>query len=174
MAGWEAVGGENDYLAQRRRGDLKMDDHDRAVTFIAANRFPFPDQVDWPADYVTLTNQSAERRGVPGPDGMEYPDIVIINAQDEIREIGEIERAVTDECAGRWARSSAACDNKTTSGVQHFFVYVPPGTEADALRLLDEHRISHAGVRTWAVEPDGTVTIDPIVTNGDPKDHRAR
>lgn len=151
-----------------------MDEHDRAVRYIAANRFPFPDQVDWPADYVTLTSQSAERRGVPGPDGLEYPDIVIINAQDEIREIGEVELAVTDDCSGRWARASAACDNKTTSGVQHFFVYVPPGTEDDAQRLLAEHHISHAGVRTWLVEPDGSVTIDPIVTNGDPKDHRAR
>jgi hypothetical protein len=151
-----------------------MDEHDRAVRFIAANRFPFPDQVDWPADYVTLTNQSEERRGVPGSEGMEYPDIVVIDGRGDIREIGEIETAVSEDCAGRWARSSAACDNKTTSGVQHFFVYVPPGTEDDAQRLLAEHHISHAGVRTWLVELDGSVTIDPIVTNGDPKDHRAR
>jgi len=151
-----------------------VDEHDRAVLYIAANRFPFPDQVDWPADYITLTNQSSERRGVPGPAGMEYPDIVVIDGRGEIREIGEVERAVTDECAERWARASTACDNKTTSGVQHFFVYVPPGQDIEALRLMDLYKISHAGVRTWALAPDGTVTIDPIVTNGDPKDHRAR
>jgi len=151
-----------------------VDEHDRAVLYIAANRFPFPDQVDWPTDYITLTNQSSERRGVPGLPGMEYPDIVVIDGRGEIREIGEVEQAVTDECAGRWARASTACDNKTTSGVQHFFVYVPPGQDAEALRLMDVHKISHAGVRTWALAPDGTVTIDPIVTNGDPKDHRAR
>src|SRR6185437_8464041 len=89
-----------------------MDEHDRAVQFIAANRFPFPDQVDWPADYVTLTNQMAERRGVSSPDGMEYPDIVVVDGRGEIREIGEIEWAVTDDCAGRWARASPACDHK--------------------------------------------------------------
>jgi hypothetical protein len=148
--------------------------HDLAVRYIAANRFPFPDQQDWPADYITLTNQSVKRRGVPGPDGTDYPDIVIINGRGEIREIGEIELDVAEAYAGRWARASAACDNKTTSGVQHFFVYVPPGSEAEAIRLLDEHQISHAGVRTWAVSAEGAVTIDPIVTNGDPKDHRAR
>jgi hypothetical protein len=151
-----------------------MDEHDRAVEYIAANRFPFPDQVDWPADYVTLTRQMAERRGVPGPEGMEYPDIVIVDGRGDIREIGEVELDVSEAHAGRWARASTACDHKTTSGVQHFFVYVPPGRENEALRLLDEHQISHAGVRTWALAADGTVTIDPIVTNGDPKDHRAR
>ena len=151
-----------------------MEEHDLAVRSIAANRFPFPDQQDWPADYVTLTNQSVQRRGVPGPQGTEYPDIVVIDGRGEIREIGEIEVDVAEEYAGRWARASAACDHKTTSGVQHFFVYVPPGSEAEAMRLLDAHEISHAGVRTWALADDGTVIIDPIVTRGDPKDHRAR
>ena len=148
--------------------------HDLAVQYIAASRFPFPDQQDWPAGYVTLTNQSVKRRGVPGPEGTDYPDIVVINGRGEIREIGEIELDVADAYAGRWSRASAACDNKTTSGVRHFFVYVPPGSEADAIRLLEEHKISHAGIRTWAVSDDGAVAIDPIVTNGDPKDHRAR
>ena len=150
------------------------EEHDRAVRYIAAQRFPFPGQVDWPAHYVTLTNQSVHRRGVPGPSGTEYPDIVVIDGKGEIREIGEIEVTIDDSCVDRWARASAACDNTTTSGVRHFFVYAPPGSETEALRLLDEHGISYAGVRTWALAQDGTVEIVPIVTPGDPKDHRAR
>lgn len=150
------------------------EEHDQAVRFIAAQRFPFPGQVDWPADYVTLTNQSVHRRGVPGPAGTEYPDIVVIDGKGEIREIGEIETSIDDSCAGRWARASTACDTKTTSGVRHFFVYAPPGEEAEVLRMLEEHGISFAGVRTWSLREDGTVEIVPIVTPGDPKDHRAR
>jgi hypothetical protein len=151
-----------------------VEDHDRAVRQIAANRFPFPGQADWPADYVTLTNQSVQRRGVPGPQGTEYPDIVVIDGKGEIREIGEVELDVSESHLERWARASAACDQKTTSGVRHFFVYVPPGSETETLRLLDEHQISYAGVRTWTLDAEGTVQIDPIVTPGDPKDHRAR
>lgn len=153
---------------------LSSDEHDRAVREIAAHRFPFPNQQDWPTDYVTLTNQSARRRGVPGPAGTDYPDIVVIDGNGEIREIGEIELSIDESSVGRWSRASAACDNKTTSGVRHFFVYVPPGAESEALRLLDQHDISYAGVRVWSIAGDGTVVIDPIVTPGDPKDHRAR
>ncbi len=147
--------------------------HDRAVREIAENRFPFPGQQDWPGDHVTLTNQSAQRRGVPGPHGTEYPDIVIIDGKGEIREIGEVETSADAAMVERWARASAACDHTTTSGVQHFFVYVPPGSEQEAIRLLDVHGVSYAGVRTWTVADDGSVEINPIVTPGDPKDHRA-
>lgn len=153
---------------------VSADDHDRAVLEIAASRFPFPGQKDWPVDYITLTNQSSRRRGVPGPTGTEYPDIVVIDGNGEIREIGEIELIVDESCIDRWFRASAACDNKTTFGVRHFFVYVPPGLESVALRLLDDHAISYAGVRTWTIAEDGSVVINPIVTPGDPKDHRAR
>ena len=148
--------------------------HDRAVREIAASRFPFPGQQDWPADYVTLTNQSTRRRGVPGPRGTEYPDIVVIDGTGEIREIGEVELGVDPSMVERWARASAACDHKTTSGVQHFFVYVPPGNEDEAIKLLEAHGVSYAGVRTWSTDDGGSVQIDPIVTPGDPKDHRAR
>lgn len=123
---------------------------------------------------MTLTNQSVRRRGVPGQNLTEYPDIVVIDGSGEIREVGEIERSIDVSCVDRWTRASAACDNTTTSGVRHFFVYAPPGAEAEAIRLLDEHDISYAGVRTWALAADGTVVIEPIVTTGDPKDHRAR
>ncbi len=147
--------------------------HDQVVRYIATHRFPFPGQVDWPEHYETLTNQSVHRRGVPGPTGTEFPDIVVIDGHGNIREIGEVETSVDPSCVGRWERASVACDNKTTSGVRHFFVYVPPGSEQEALRLLEERGVSYAGVRTWTLAPDGTVVIDPIVTPGDPKDHRA-
>jgi hypothetical protein len=147
-------------------------DHDRAVRFIAASRFPFPGQPDWPQDNLTLTNETERQRGIETPDGMHYPDIVIVSRKGELREIGEVETEIGDAQARIWAWASAASDNGTKTGVKHFFVYVPPGLEQRAIALLDENKISHAGVRTWSVDEAGRIHIKPIVTSGDPKDHQ--
>jgi hypothetical protein len=147
-------------------------DHDRAVRFIAASRFPFPGQTDWPPDNVTLTNETERKRGIETPDGMHYPDIVIVSRGGALREIGEVETEVGDAQAKIWAWASAASDNGTKTGVKHFFVYVPPGLEQRAIALLETHKISHAGVRIWSVDDKGRIHIKPIVTTGDPKDHQ--
>lgn len=147
-------------------------DHDRAVRFIAANRFPFPDQTDWPPDYVTITHESESRRGIPTQDGVHYPDIVIVDANDDIREVGEVETEVREDHVRHWRIGSEASDNKTSTGVKHFFVYVPAGQETRAEQLLREHGISFCGVRTWSIDDTGNVTIHPIVTEGEMKDHR--
>jgi hypothetical protein len=148
-------------------------DHDRAVRFIAASRFPFPGQTDWPADNVTLTNETERKRGIETPSGTHFPDIVIVggNGAGAIREVAEVETTVGEAEARIWALSSAASDNKTKTGVKHFFVYVPPGLEQQALELLQQHAISHAGLRTWRVDAAGRVHVVPIVTTGDAKDH---
>ena len=147
-------------------------DHDRTVRFIAASRFPFPGQTDWPPDNITLTNESERQRGIATPEGTHYPDIVIVSEAGALREIGEVETEVGEAQAKVWAWSSAASDNGTKTGVKHFFVYVPPGLEQRAVDLLNKHKISHAGVRTWSVDSDGRIHIKPIVTSGDPKDHQ--
>jgi hypothetical protein len=145
--------------------------HDDVVRFVAAHRFPFPGQTDWPADNVTLTNAGERRRGIMTPAGMHYPDIVVVSAAGDVREVAEVETEVTPEAAEAWAWGSAASDTKTRSGVRHFFVYVPAGCEAEARRLLEARRISFAGLRTWAVDGTGAIRIVPILTPGDPKDH---
>lgn len=151
---------------------MTREDHDRAVRYIAANRFPFPDQTDWPDDYVTITNESEERRGIPTSNGTHYPDIIIVDGNDEIREVGEVETEVSADHVYHWRIGSEASDDKTTSGVRHFFVYVPPGEEKRAEQLLIDNDISYSGVRTWNVDAEGNVTIHPVSTRGDMKDHR--
>jgi hypothetical protein len=147
-------------------------DHDRAVRFIAASRFPFPGQTDWPRDNRTLTNETEKKQGIAGPEGTHYPDIVIVSEAGEIREVAEIETEIGPTQARVWAWSSAASDNHTKTGVKHFFVYVPPGAEQTAIALLDGNKISYAGVRTWSVDDKGRIHIVPVVTTGDPKDHQ--
>jgi hypothetical protein len=146
-------------------------DHDRAVRFIARSRFPFPGQADWPADNVTLTNETTRQRGIPTPEGVHYPDIVIVSGGGDLREVAEVETEVTEATATAWAWGSAAADTKTKTGVRHFFVYVPHGLGDAARGLLERHRISFAGLRTWTIDADGRIRVTPVLTTGDPKDH---
>jgi hypothetical protein len=146
-------------------------DHDRVVRFVAKHRFPFPGQTDWPADNITVTNETTPTRGIPTPEGVHHPDIVIVTGRGELREVAEVETEVTEATARIWAWGSAASDTKTRTGVRHFFVYVPAGQGEAALRLLDRHGISYAGVRTWEIDPQGRIHIVPVATTGDAKDH---
>ncbi|MBI3709561.1 MAG: hypothetical protein HY246_18060 [Proteobacteria bacterium] len=146
-------------------------DHDRAVRFIAASRFPFPGQKDWPADNLTITNETVPQRGIRTPDGTHYPDIVIVTGAGELREVAEIETEIGELQAKTWAWGSAAADDKTKTGVRHFFVYVPDGLEAKAREVLERNAISYAGVHSWSVDAGGKIRIVPVFTTGDPKDH---
>ena len=153
------------------RSAAARDAHDRVVRFVARSRFPFPGQADWPADNVTLTNETSRQRGIDTPEGTHYPDIVVVARGGALREVAEVETELTAETAKVWAWGSAAADTKTKTGVRHFFVYVPEG-EADAAReLLDRHAISHAGLRTWRIDAAGQIHIVPVLTTGDAKDH---
>jgi hypothetical protein len=141
----------------------------RAVRIIAATRFPFIDQEDWPDNYVTITNEYGTRRGIEAPGSVIYPSIIIIDDEDRVREVGEVEKEVTKNQVTKWRLLS----DKTGIGrrTKKFFLYVPEGKEAEAERLLEENRISYAGLRTWAVR-NGSLIVTSIRTPDDPKDHR--
>ena len=97
------------------------------MRFIAKHRFPFPGQTDWPADNVTLTNETSRQHGIATPEGTHYPDIVVIAGCGALREVAEVETELTEATAKVWEWGSAAADTKTKTGVRHFFVYVPDG-----------------------------------------------
>jgi hypothetical protein len=146
--------------------------HDRVVEFVARTRFPFAGQTTWPADYVTLTNVPARRRSITGVNGEHFPDIVIVDGAGRVREIGEIEMTVSADAVPHLRAGSEAADADTPTGVRHFFLYVPAGMEQAAQKLLEDNKISYAGVRGFTVNPENTVTIVPFVTKGDPYDHQ--
>jgi hypothetical protein len=154
-----------------KRATMTKTEHDQAVRFIANNRFPFPDQTDWPVGYVTLTNESKRNRSIESPKGPHWPDIVILNERGEACRLGEVEITVDDEAIGRWALCSAAADTMNETGVRNLFVYVPKGLGEAALTALESHAISFAGLREYVVER-GEVTVMPLVTRGDRYDHR--
>lgn len=150
---------------------MDSETHRRVVRWIAANRFPFPGQTNWPNDYITLTNEASHTRSIITADGEAYPEIVIIDRSGAVREGGVVETEVTDDMGARWASYSRAFDNNTATGVRHFFVYVPEGLEERAQALLEAHAVSFAGLRAYTVDGDD-VRVTPILTPGDSQDHR--
>ncbi|MET0482146.1 MAG: hypothetical protein ABWZ27_04420 [Aestuariivirgaceae bacterium] len=146
--------------------------HDRVVEFIARTRFPFAGQTTWPEDYVTLTNVPTRRRRITGAAGEHFPDIVIVDGTGRVREIGEIEMTVSADAVPHLRAGSETADADTPTGVRHFFLYVPAGMEPAAQKLLEDNRISYAGVRGFTADGDGAVRIVPFVTKGDPYDHQ--
>ena len=147
------------------------DMHDRVVEQIAATRFPFPDQTDWPAGYQTFTNTGAVRHPVVADGETYFPDIVILDGAGQVAELGEVEVDMEPAHATRWSALARLCKRSST-GARSFFVYVPAGLEARARELLEADGVSFAGVRSYVVDADGRVNVTPIVTPGDAKDHR--
>ena len=56
--------------------------------------------------------------------------------------------------------------------MRHFFLYVPEDVAERAVKFVADYRISLAGLRSFAVDEDGTIHIRPLETKGHAKDHR--
>jgi hypothetical protein len=148
------------------------DTHDNVVRWVAANRYPFPDQTDWPASYRTITNETERHRGIPTDEGIRYPDIVIVDSNTgQVVEIGEVEVETGEHLVEKWAFYASICKEHPASGRRHFFVYVPEGLEGQTQQLLDAAGIPYGGIRTWNPH-HSEMHITPIVTPVDRKDHR--
>lgn len=151
---------------------MSLPEHDDVVAYVAANRFPFPGQTTWPANYTTLTNSPTRRRGVPAPGGEYFPDIVVIDDSGRTREIGEVEVALDPDRAPLWKAASEAGDPLPDYGTRIFFLYVPEGLESEAQKILDTNGIAYSGVRGYGNDEDGKIRITPFVTLGNPYDHQ--
>lgn len=146
--------------------------HDDVVQFVAANRFPFPGQTTWPANYVTLTNAPKRTRSIP-VDGDEYfPDIVVVDTTGKTREIGDVEVTLDLAKVKCWRAASAAGDELAKFNTRIFFLYVPAGKEAEFQKVLDDNGIAYSGVRGYTADASGNISVVPFVTHGDPYDHQ--
>ncbi|WP_102960828.1 hypothetical protein [Mangrovicella endophytica] len=149
-----------------------MDDQQQVIEFVAANRFPFPGQTDWPKGYSTLCNGQERRASIALPSGGEHwPDIVILDENGVPCRLGEVDDVVDTTAIERWKLCSNAADTINETGVRNLFVYVPMGKGAEALAALDAHAISFAGVREYEIEGP-SVRVTPYVTRGDRYDHQ--
>jgi hypothetical protein len=151
--------------------EIVMDEVQRVIDYIAANRFPFPGQTDWPPGYRTVVNGGHRVVSIPGPNGPHWPDIVVLDQAGTPVRFGEVETVVGPDAVARWQISSWAADRLNETGVKNLFVYVPVGSAPAALELLDRHEISFAGLRDYEIN-GGEVRVRPIVTRGDLYDHQ--
>jgi len=123
----------------------------RIIRIIAATRFPFIDQEDWPADYVTVVNDNVNRRSVVGPEGRVYPSIMVVDGNGDVREIGQVEldESYTLAHVDVWSLLSTKASAK--DGSSRFFLFVPEGRGRMVQKLLEENGINYAGIRTWTI-----------------------
>jgi hypothetical protein len=147
--------------------------HADIVRRIAAARYPFPDQTDWPESYRTLTNAGEQTRGVETTAGTLYPEIVIVDSDTgTVAEIGVVVSDISPEMAQPWRQLAALTKMHPGSGAPHFFIYVPEGQEAEALRVLQVEQVPFGGLRTYLLDASGALQVTPVITPVDPKDHR--
>lgn len=146
--------------------------HDDVVTYVAANRFPFPGQTTWPADYITLTNAPKRKRSVPAGTGEYFPDIVIVDANGKTREIGDVEVTIDPAKVPLWKAASMAGDHLPDYNTRIFFLYVPAGLELEAQKVLEDNGIDYCGVRGYVADDAGNISIVPFVTRGNQYDHQ--
>ncbi len=143
----------------------------RVVRIIAATRFPFVDQEDWGEGYVTIVNDEVKRRGIDTEDAVVYPSIVIAKPDGRIQEVADVAlvKEVKPASVKRWKLLS----EKTGLGEKEkkFFLYVPPGSEEKALKLLEENKISYAGLRVYTIK-DRILSVTPIKTPDSEYDHQ--
>lgn len=159
-------------LTRTQENPVTLPDHDAVVAYVAANRFPFPGQTTWPANYTTLTNAPVLQRSVPTPQGEYFPDIVVIDSDGKTREIGDVEVTLDPAKIPLWKAASDAGDPLPDYGTRIFFLYVPQGLEEAAQKLLDDNQIPYAGVRGYVADAAGKISILPFVTRGNPYDHQ--
>jgi hypothetical protein len=143
----------------------------RVARIIAATRFPFVDQENWPLDAITIVNDETKRFGVKWDGGVEYPSIVVLNVDGSIREFGSVEGAesINEDSVARWRMLS----NCAPRGRRYkkLFLYVPEGSEEKTLKLLEMNDVEYDGIRGYSVL-DGSLRITPYKTLNDEYDHQ--
>ncbi|MCW4013525.1 MAG: hypothetical protein NWF07_11115 [Candidatus Bathyarchaeota archaeon] len=144
----------------------------RISRVIAATRFPFVGQTDWDESRTTIANDPVYPEwSFDTPDGSLAPSVVVLNADGSVRECGEVEldTEYNDSHVKKWRTMSSL----TGMGekFKKFFLYVPEGSEEQALRLLEESGIEYAGLRTWGLD-NWNLVLKPFKTPDMAKDHR--
>ena len=144
----------------------------RISRVIAATRFPFVGQDDWDERRTTIANDPSDPEWSFGtPDGLLAPSVVVLNADGSVRECGEVElySEFSDAHVAKWRTMSRL----TGMGEKYkkFFLYVPEGSEKQALKLLEKNGIEYAGLRTWSLD-NWNLVLKPIKTPDMAKDHR--
>jgi len=153
--------------------------HDALARYLALTRFPFPDQNTnpkvwgetgrWPDDYVTTVNADRKQRAIQFGGKDWYPDIVIVNGNNEVMELCEVEMEedIGPGTLEKW-RGYAAAATTGPRGYPKLFLYVPAAKLAEAKKVLDEGKVRFAGLRTFEISDDLYMVKMNVVVTYDP------
>ena len=130
-------------------------------------------QDDWDERRTTIANDPSDPEwSFVTPDGLLAPSVVVLNADGSVRECGEVElySEFSDAHVAKWRTMSRL----TGMGEKYkkFFLYVPEGSEKQALKLLEKKRyrvrwaLGRGGLDNW------NLVLKPIKTPDMAKDHR--
>jgi hypothetical protein len=148
--------------------------HDIIARYYAVSRMPFPLQKflkrwDWPKDYKTIVNAGGKRkRSVEYNGKVLYPDVVIVDRKNQVREMAEIEleEDITPRSPEKWKALSAAT-GMGPHGHKKLFLCVPKSKTRIARKMLEENHIDYAGLRSFEVTEMGEIKLT-VITNLDP------
>jgi hypothetical protein len=148
--------------------------HDIIAKYYAISRMPFPLQRylkrwDWPEDYKTIVNAGGRRKRPITFNGKKwYPDVVIIDGKNRVREMAEIEleEDITLKSIEKWKAFSAAT-GMGSKGHKKLFICVPKSKTQKVRQMLEENKIDYAGLRSFTISEMGEITFK-VVTNLDP------
>ena len=125
--------------------------HDDAVILIAGSRFSI-------SDWNVVVSEAADACGHP------VSADIIARLGDEIVALGEVEtkESVSEEEVAQWLELGRLCSR--------LYLFVPAGTQRAAAELIENHGVTCAGLRAYAIGDDNTITIETVsVSNGHSK-----
>jgi hypothetical protein len=147
--------------------------HDIIAKYYALSRMPFPLQKylkrwDWPNDYKTIVNAGRRKRSVSYKGMKWFPDVVIVDGKNRVREMAEIEleEDITPKSVEKW-KSLSAATGMGPRGHKKLFICVPKSQAQKVRRMLEENKIDYAGLRSFTVSEMGEIKLK-VVTNLDP------
>jgi len=133
----------------------------RIIRGIANTRFPLIDQQNWPADYLTITNDKGKIKAVNGPDGRMFPSIVVVDGKGDVKEIGQVETAdsYSLDDVTRWMFLSEKVDDGLDSS--KFYLFIPKGKGRSVVSLLENTSVKYSEICTWEVK-GGQLIVKPF------------
>lgn len=133
----------------------------RLIRGIAYTRFPLIDQQNWPADYLTITNDKGKIKAVNGPDGKMFPSIVVVDGKGDVKVIGQVETSdsYSLDDVSRWMFLS----EKVYDGLDSskFYLFIPKGKGRSVVSLIENTSIKYSEICTWEVR-GGQLVVKPF------------
>lgn len=128
--------------------------HDRTVAQVARQRFPYPSSRH--PTWKTFLNEPEHTKGVNAQPDAVYPDIVVVDEQNAVMQLGEVETEMTMNEAEteQWKKYYSVCSS--------FYLYVPANLREAAVQLIALRRVQLGSLRLYSYDAQGSLLITNV------------